>query len=217
MICAGVTWARPTIDGPTGAYGGPYPLARVVRWWGMSTPARRLYVSMIVSLDGCIEDPDHDLSWFQDGDPAFELYCDEMIDSVGLAVFGRKSYELMVSSWPRAEGPFAAKMNALPKFVLSRTLASADWAHTTVVRDVEQIAALKRTEGKPIVAWAGAGLVASLAKADLIDEYRLIVHPIVLGGGTPMFGGGARQQLRLVRTTQLGEKLAMLCYQPLRA
>lgn len=172
---------------------------------------------MIVSLDGYIEDPDHDLSWFRDGDPAFEQYCDEMIDSVGLAVFGRGSYELMVSYWPRAEGPFARKMNELPKVVLSRTLARAEWANTTVARDVEQIGALKRTAGKPIVAWAGAGLVASLAQAGLIDEYRLIVHPILLGRGTPMFGSSKREQLRLVRTTQLGEQLALLCYQPLRA
>jgi len=81
----------------------------------------------------------------------------------------------------------------------------------------ETLAALKRTPGKPIVAWAGAGLVATLAELDLVDEYRLIVHPILLGKGTPLFQRvDARRRLRLVRTTQLGEKLVVLCYEPER-
>ena len=66
-------------------------------------PSRRLYVSMIVSLDGFIEGPSRDLEWFRDGDPQFERYCDEMIDSVGLALYGRRSYELMEQYWPKAE------------------------------------------------------------------------------------------------------------------
>ncbi len=191
----------------------------------MSPPPRRLFVSMLVSLDGYIEDPQHSLDWFLDGDPHFEQYCDEMLDSVGLAIYGRRSYELMVSYWPRAEThprspadlAFARKMNALPKVVLSRTLTEPTWANTTVARDLAQIAALKRTEGKPIVAWAGASLVAALAQHGLVDEYRLLVHPVVLGGGTPLFAPGKRQALRLTRTTQLGSSLAVLCYEPVKA
>jgi dihydrofolate reductase len=190
-------------------------------------PGRRLYVSMIVSLDGFIEGPDRELDWFQDGDPQFERYCDEMIDSVGLALYGRRSYELMLSYWPNAEvsprSPadlaFARKMNALPKIVLSRTLQRASWANTRIVSDrvAETITELKREPGKPIVAWAGAGLVSTLRRLDLVDEYRLIVHPVLLGKGTPLFQDiEARQQLRLVRTTQLGERLAVMCYEPLR-
>lgn len=188
---------------------------------------RRLYVSMLVSLDGFIEGPERELDWFVNGDPAFERYCDEMLDSVGLALYGRRSYELMLSYWPNAEKhpssaadlAFARKMNALPKIVLSRTLEHAEWNNTTILRDRvgETITELKRKPGKPMVAWAGAGLVATLAELDLVDEYRLIVHPVLLGQGTPLFRGGAeRRQLRLVRTTQLGEKLAVLCYEPKR-
>jgi dihydrofolate reductase len=188
---------------------------------------RRLFVSMIVSLDGYIEGPNRELDWFEDGDPQFEQYCDEMIDSVGLALYGRRSYELMVSYWPDAEQnprsaadlAFARKMNALPKIVLSRTLEHAAWSNTSVVRDRvgETIGELKRTPGKPIVAWAGAGLVSTLAGLGLVDEYRLIVHPVLLGKGTPMFQGiEERQRLRLTRTTQLGRNLAVLCYETLR-
>lgn len=187
---------------------------------------RRLYVSMIVSLDGFIEGPNRELDWFEDGDPQFERYCDEMVDSVGLALYGRRAYELMVSHWPNAEAnpsspaelAFARKMNALPKVVLSRTLEKATWNNTRIVRDRvgETISELKRTPGKPIVAWAGAGLVSTLSRLGLVDEYRLIVHPIVLGKGTPLFQDvEARRRLRLIRTTQLGKSLVVMCYEPL--
>jgi dihydrofolate reductase len=186
---------------------------------------RRLFVSMIVSLDGYIEGPGRELDWFEDGDPQFEQYCDEMIDSVGLALYGRRAYELMVQYWPNAEvdpkSPadlaFARKMNALPKLVLSRTLEHATWNNTRILKDrvAETITELKQTPGKPIVAWAGAGLVSTLSRLGLVDEYRLIVHPVLLGRGTPLFQDvEARRRLRLTRTTQLGRSLAVLRYEP---
>lgn len=183
---------------------------------------------MIVSLDGFVEGPNGELDWFLDGDPQFERYCDEMLDSVSLALYGRRSYELMVSYWPKAEREprspadlaFARKMNALPKLVLSRTLERAEWNNTRIVKDrvSETIAELKAQPGKPIVAWAGAGLVETLMRHDLVDEYRLIVHPVILGKGTPLFRGTERRKhLKLVRTTHLGSELAVLCYEPVRA
>jgi dihydrofolate reductase len=190
-------------------------------------PERRLYVSMLVSLDGFIEGPERELDWFEDGDPQFEQYCNEMLDSVGVALYGRRSYELMVQYWPNAEAnpqspaglEFARKMNALPKIVLSRTLQHATWNNTTILRDdvATRLRELKRTAGKPIVAWAGAELVATLAELDLVDEYRLLVQPVVLGSGTPLFQRiAARRKLRLARTTQLGRNVAVLCYEPVR-
>jgi dihydrofolate reductase len=186
---------------------------------------RRLFVSMLVSLDGYIEGPGRELDWFEDGDPQFEQYCDEMIDSVGLALYGRRAYELMVQYWPNAEAnpespadlAFARKMNALPKLVLSRTLEHATWNNTRIVKDrvAETLTELKQTPGKPIVAWAGAGLVSTLSRLGLVDEYRLIVHPVLLGRGTPLFQDvETRRRLRLTRTTQLGRSLAVLCYEP---
>jgi dihydrofolate reductase len=187
---------------------------------------RRLFVSMIVSVDGYIEGPQRELDWFVENDPQFEQYADEMIDSVGLALYGRRAYELMVQYWPNAEvnprSPtdlsFARRMNALPKLVLSRTLERATWNNTRILRDNvgETIAELKRAPGKPIVAWAGAGLVATLSGLGLVDEYRLIVNPVLLGAGTPMFQGlPGRRHLRLTRTTQLGRNVAVLCYEPI--
>jgi dihydrofolate reductase len=189
---------------------------------------RRLFVSMIVSLDGYIEGPKRELDWFPDENPQFQQYADEMIDSVGVALYGRRSYELMLRYWPNAEQnprspkdlEFARKMNALPKLVLSRTLERAEWSNTTIVRDEvrERITELKEQPGKPIVAWAGAQLVATLARYDLIDEYRLLVCPVVLGGGTPFFADREHKpKLELVRTTQLGRSVVALCYEPVRS
>jgi len=170
---------------------------------------------MIVSLDGYIAGPNGELDWFDGPNPQFDRYCDEMIDGVDTAIYGRRSYEQMVAYWPRADGAFARKINALPKLVLSRTLEQATWSHTRVVRDVDQIAALKREEGKPIVAWAGASLVASLEDAGLVDEYRLVVQPVLLGGGTRLFRSRDRRvKLRQVRTLSLDGRVTVLCFEP---
>jgi len=185
-------------------------------------PPRRLYVSTVTSLDGFIEGPNRELDWFDDANPQFARYCEEMMDSVGLALYGRRSYDLMVQYWPNAEAhprspqdlEFARRMNALPKAVLSHTLTKATWNNTRVVRDTDEIAALKREPGKPIVAWAGASLVSALTEQGLVDEYRLVVHPVVLGHGTPLFQEPMR--LRQVRTQVLGGGLAVLCYEPIR-
>lgn len=181
---------------------------------------------MLASVDGFIEGPQHELDWFQDADPQFDQYCDEMIDSVGLALFGRRSYQMMEQYWPNAEvnpksaadKAFAVKMNALPKVVLSTTLKEAKWNNTQIFREYvgERIAALKREPGKPIVAWAGAGLVATLTELNLVDEYRVLVQPVLLGAGTPLSKGIAgRRDLKLVRTSQLGSSIAVLCYEPI--
>jgi dihydrofolate reductase len=182
---------------------------------------------MVVSLDGYIEGPNRELDWFAEDNPQFEQYADEMIDSVGVALYGRRAYELMLKYWPNAEvnprSPadlsFARRMNALPKVVISRTLQHAEWKNTRIVGDgvKETINELKQQPGKPIVVWAGAGLVSTLTRLDLVDEYRLIVCPVVLGSGTPYFADPEfKPKLRLVRTTQLGSSVAVLCYEPVR-
>jgi dihydrofolate reductase len=183
---------------------------------------------MLASLDGFMEGPQHELDWFQDGDAQFDNYCNEMIDSIDLALFGRRSYQMMERYWPSAElepkspsdHAFAVKMNALPKLVLSTTLEAAKWNNTQLLKDRigERIAALKREPGKAIAAWGGAGLVSTLSELGLVDEYRVLVQPVLLGAGTPLFKGiAARRDLKLVRTAQLGPNIAMLCYEPVSA
>jgi len=190
-----------------------------------SNKRRRLYVSMLVWLDGYIEGPHQELDFFPDGDPQFQQYVDEMIDSVGVGIYGRRSYETMVAYWPNAEKnprsanelSFAQRMNALPKVVLSHRLEHTEWKNTRIVGTNvrEEILALKAQPGKPIVAWAGAGLVRTLTELDLVDEYRVLICPTLLGAGTPLFSG-LKRSLKLIRTAQVGAGLAALCYEPLR-
>ena len=150
-----------------------------------------------------------------------------MIDSVGLALYGRRAYELMLSYWPNAERnprspadlAFARKMNALPKLVLSRTLGARGLEQhrassgRTWARRWPRSSGSRASRSSP---GRGRGWSRRWRGLGLVDEYRLIVQPVVLGKGTPLFQGvEARRKLRLTRTTQLGRDLAVLCYEPI--
>lgn len=178
---------------------------------------------MMVSLDGFIEGPNRELDWHVTG-KEFEQYCDDMLDSIDLILLGRVSYQMMIDYWPAAEThpsspadqAFARKMNALPKVVLSRTLAAATW-NTRVVKDhvAEEIEELKRQPGKDIAVFGGAGIISTLRKHRLIDEYRLIVNPIVLGSGTPLFQDVAEQmKMQLKKSMTLRSGVVILTYEP---
>jgi dihydrofolate reductase len=193
----------------------------------MTTPSptrRRLFVSMMTSLDGFIEGANRELDWPVESDE-FTRYCDEMLDDTDLMLFGRVSYEMMVQYWPNAEtnpaspadALIAPRMNRCDKLVLSRTLEHATWPNTRIVRDdvPGTIAALKRQPGKDIAVFGGAGIIASLTRARLVDEYRVIVNPVVLGRGTPLFKDvDTRMNLQLARITTLGPQVVMLTYRP---
>lgn len=190
-------------------------------------PARKLFVSMMVSLDGFIEGPDRELDWHVRG-PEFDDYCDEMMDSVDLLVFGRVSYEMMIGYWPAAETDlastpqaraFALKMNQIPKLVLTRTLTQVTWnARVIDDRVAEQIRAIKRQPGKSIAVFGGAGAIATLMQHKLVDELRIIVCPIVLGRGRPLFQGiDGPLPLRLARSTTLACGAVVNYFQPVHA
>ncbi|SIO47807.1 dihydrofolate reductase family protein [Chitinophaga niabensis] len=149
---------------------------------------RKLFVSIMMSLDGFIEGPNQELDEFTDDDELFN-YFHSVLDSIDLMIYGRKSYELMLSYWPKDKSTFADKMNSKPKMVFSHTLEKAEWNNTTVVKDDIEgtIKTLKAQPGKDLVLFAGAEMLSSLRKLNLIDEYRIIVYPIVLGSGTPLF------------------------------
>ena len=160
---------------------------------------RKVILMMSVSLDGFIEGPDHDLGWHM-VDDELHSHFNEQLRGMGAFLDGRVTYELMAGFWPTADadpsstGPmveFAAIWRDMPKFVFSRTMEGAGW-NTTVVRHVvpEEIRALKARPGGDMVL-GGADLAASFMRHDLIDEYRLYVHPVVIGRGKPLFPPGA--------------------------
>jgi dihydrofolate reductase len=187
----------------------------------------KLIVSMMTSLDGFIEGPNRELDWTLEG-PEFEEYCDDMMERTDTMVFGRVSYEMMVRYWPAAEleprSPWelglARKMNSLPKIVLSRTLEGATWNNTRVVRErvADEVSAVKASATKNVMVFGGAGVIASLRQLGLIDEYRLIVHPIVLGKGTPLFTDVSESfSLRHTKTTRFAMGVDVLYYEPVDA
>jgi len=147
-----------------------------------------------ITLDGFFEGPGNDLSWHR-VDDEFNEFAGEQIRGVDAIMFGRKTYELMASYWPApesaADDPVTAEMmNTWPKIVFSRTLKDAAWNNTRLVNNaVDEVRRLKEQPGKPLIIFGSANLSASLTAAGLIDQYNLMVMPVVLGKGTPLFQG----------------------------
>lgn len=184
----------------------------------------KLIVSMMTSVDGFIEGPNRELDWPVES-PDFNAYCDDMLDHTDTMLFGRVSYEMMVKYWPAAETnpkddwerQFAPKMNARPKIVVSRSLDRAEWSNTRVVKGnlMGEVQALKQRATQDCFVFGGAGIISSLRQLGLIDEYRVIVHPIVLGSGTPLFTDvEARLPLRPMRSQTFDSGVVTLYYRP---
>jgi dihydrofolate reductase len=134
-------------------------------------------------------------------DPALKERKLGWFDAVDLHLMGRRTYEEMSGFWPSSDDAYAAPMNEIPKVVFSRTLQRADWARTRIASGelATEIAALKQQDGQEMIAWGGAAFAQSLSRLGLVDEYRLILQPVVLGQGLPLFSGlGEPFQLELV-------------------
>jgi dihydrofolate reductase len=191
---------------------------------------RKLAVIEFVTLDGVMQglgSPDEDRDGgFEHGGWAAP-YGDEVLGehaAAGMAtttayLFGRKTYEKMAAHWPFEpnENPIAAHLNSTPKYVVTRTLASLDWEGSEVLDGdvVESVGALK-AEGDGTIAVLGSGvLVQTLIENDLVDEYRLFVHPLVLGDGKRLFRHTSRPRpLRLIDCTRTTTGVLLLGYEP---
>lgn len=190
----------------------------------------KLVVTEFITLDGVIEAPgggegfEHD-GWsfkFNRGDEADKFKYDELM-AADAQLLGRVTYQGFARAWPSMGGnEFGDKMNSMPKYVVSNTLSDADatWNNSTVIGgDAEsQIARLKEQVAGDIVVAGSAKLVQFLAKHDLVDEYRLMVFPVVLGTGKRLFADGtAHTTLRLVDSKPVGpDGVIILTYQPAR-
>ncbi|THA79124.1 dihydrofolate reductase [Streptomyces sp. A0642] len=183
---------------------------------------RKIIYSMSMSLDGFIEGPGRDISWNR-VDEELHRYFNERIAELGGFLHGRVVHELMADFWPTADedpanagamAEFAPIWRNMPKYVYSRTLEKVDWA-TAVFHDVvpEEVRALKEQPGGDLSV-GGAGLAASFAALGLIDEYRVYVHPVLIGRGTPMFPTtDALTALRLAGTRTFGNGVVELRYE----
>jgi dihydrofolate reductase len=184
---------------------------------------RKLFVFNLVTLDGYFEGPNREIDW-HNVDAEFNEYAIDMLNSVDTLLFGRVTYELMASYWPTPDAikndPIVAeKMNTLPKIVFSKTLDKAEWNNTSLVKDVipKEIEKMKQVPGKDIVILGSGSIMSEFAQRGLIDEYRIMVNPIVLGDGKPLFKGiKDRLNLKLTKTRTFGNGNVLLYYQPVK-
>ena len=182
---------------------------------------RKLYSFMVVTLDGFYEGPNGEFDW-PVVDEEFNEFGIEQLNGTDMLVFGRLTYEGMASYWPtpaaREDDPRVAElMNTLPKIVVSTTLASADWANTRLVRGnvAEELSKLKQEPGKGLAIMGSPNLTVSLIGMGLVDELRVMVHPVVLGDGHSLFRSTEdRLPLELLQTRTFRSGNVLLTYRP---
>jgi dihydrofolate reductase len=181
---------------------------------------RKLLLSMGVSLDGLVARPGRHGAggWgLPPEDPALKQRKLGWMRDIGLHLMGRNTYEEMAEFWPTSDDAYAAPMNEIPKVVFSRTLERAGWADSRIARGdlAKEIAMLKREQGKDMVAWGGARFAQSLSRLGLVDEYRLILQPVALGQGLPLFKDlTAPLRLELVEAQTYDTGAALHIYRP---
>ncbi len=180
---------------------------------------RRVVVTEFMSLDGVMEDP----RWtfrFDRGADGDKFKLDEVLEHDAL-LLGRVTYEGFAEAWPSRTDDvgFADKMNSMAKYVVSTTLQEAEWNNSTVIKgDVPaEVSKLKQQPGSDILVAGSRTLVQTLMQHDLVDEYRLMVFPVVLGSGMRLFTDESENTvLRLVDTKTVGEGVLVLIYEPAR-
>jgi dihydrofolate reductase len=189
---------------------------------------RRLVVSEFVSLDGVMEDPGG-AEGFEHGGWAFavergpegdKFKLDELLAADAM-LLGRRTYEGFAKAWPTMtdEQGFADKMNGMPKYVVSSTLRDLEWNNSTLLEGdlADSVAKLKSEPGGDILVAGSRQLAQALQEHDLVDEYRLMVYPIVLGSGKRLFADAtASTSLRLVEARPVGDGILILRYEPAR-
>jgi len=176
---------------------------------------------MMISLDGYFEGENHDLSWHHvDGE--FGDFAVKQLDDIDTLLFGRTTYDMMASFWPTEQAikddrETAERMNTKAKIVFSHTLEKADWHNTTIVKDdiegfIEQ---LKTASGKDIAIFGSNNLMVHLTELGLVDEYRIMVNPVIIGKGTLLFEGiKEKLSLQLLQTRKFRNGNVLLTYKP---
>ncbi|HEU5217813.1 MAG TPA: dihydrofolate reductase family protein [Gemmatimonadales bacterium] len=182
---------------------------------------RKLIVFNMVSLDGYFTDAKGDMSWAHKSDPEWNEFVAGNARGGGELVFGRVTYEMMASFWPTPQAlqvapTVAAQMNQLPKVVFSKSLEKASWTNTRLIKGdlAAETRKLKSEPGDDMVIMGSGTIVAQLSQERLIDEYQVIVSPLVLGQGRTMFEGVQdRLGLKLTNTRSFGNGCVALYYQ----
>ena len=202
---------------------------------------RKLIVFNNVTLDGYFAGVDGDISWAESGsdDAEYSAFVAGNASGGGQLVLGRVTYEIFAQAWPtltdeenwrlvkeaggepgeKAEGnPFSDRMNSIPKYVVSTSLSEVSWNNTTLLREniPEEVSLLKQQRGKDILVYGSAELANSLFQHGLVDEFRLLVFPVIIGKGKRLFKEGVRKAMVLWEVKKYTSGVLLLRYRPER-
>lgn len=177
---------------------------------------RKVIVTEFLSLDGVMENPGWTMPYWNDDIAKFK--GEESLASDAL-LLGRVTYQGFAAAWPDSKDEGADYFNNVRKYVVSTTLDKAEWNNSTLIKDnvVEEITRLKQQDGKDITVHGSAALVQTLIQHNLVDRFRFLVYPVVLGKGKRLFHEGTTATLKLVETHLLSSGVAALIYQPASA
>jgi dihydrofolate reductase len=187
---------------------------------------RKIVLTEWISLDGYTSGPNDDMSFVGESfDEEMGKYEDDILNTGDTLLLGRVTYDSFAGSWPyvpdkpdasEGEKSYARKLNAMRKIVFSRTLASVDW-HNSVLRreiDPDEIRRWKQEDGKDMLIYGSANVVQQLTQLGLIDEFQVLVHPVVIGGGKQLFKGiSEKQRLKLASARPFNSGVVLLTYQ----
>ncbi len=182
---------------------------------------RKIIWFNLITLDGFFEGPKREIDW-HNVDEEFNEFAIQQLDTFDMLLFGRVTYEMMASYWPteaavKDDPIVAGKMNGIAKLVYSTTLKKADWNNSSILQKdiIKETARLKQQPGKDMAVFGSGELGNALLEAGLMDEIRVIINPILLGDGHPMFKKEKeRQKLKLLSSRTFHNGNVLLYYQP---
>jgi dihydrofolate reductase len=187
---------------------------------------RRIVVTEFMSLDGVFEAPGPDGSgykyegWTMNyGNEEFMKFKNEELQAADAQLLGRITYEAFAIAWPKMSGDeFAEKFNSMKKYVVSKTLKKAEWNNSEIISKdfAKEIAKLKAKKGKDIIVYGSGQLVSSLLKLQLVDEYRILLYPVVLGIGKRLFDEKSYAKLKLIEAIPFKTGLVALRYEQIK-
>ena len=185
---------------------------------------RKLIVFNLISLDGYFVDRKSEMSWAHSKDTEFNAFAENNAKGGGVLLFGRITYKLMESYWPtplaiRNDPLVAERMNNLPKVVFSRTMDKPAWNNTKLVKGdaLVEIRRMKQESGIDMVMMGSGSIVSQLAQEGLVDEFQIVMVPVVLGQGRTMFEGiKEKLNMKLTKTRTFSNGNIFLCYEPVK-
>ena len=177
---------------------------------------RKIIESTLMSLDGVFSDPHIWATEYFDDEA--ERQAVELLSTADAMLMGRRTYEFFAAAFPHQTGEYGDRINKIRKYVFSNTLKTADWSNSLVISGdvVAEAAKLKEQGGGDLVIYGHSMLARTLLENDLLDEFKIWIHPLFLGQGESLFQEGAKKKWRLVATKTLGKDVVLLTYQPMK-